>query len=394
MINFDLTNKTLPPYIFADLDRLKEEARKNNQDIIDFSMGNPDLAPPEHVIEKISELTKNPNLYGYSVSGGIKDLKKALCDYYLRRFNVNIDPENESLVTVGAKEGLTSFANVLSEKGRAIIVPNPSYPIHTFAFIIARSKAVSIESSHPEEFLKKFKNYVETADIKPSAVLVNFPCNPTAHDVGLDFYQELVDFCLKHQIYIISDIAYCEIYFNENRKPHSILEVKRAKEIAIEFSSTSKSYSMAGCRVGFAAGNKNLILNLRKIKSYLDYGSFLPIQMAAIEALSEKSDPYLKKIRKIYHKRALFLIDQFKTQLGWNIEMPDSTMFLWTKIPEKFNPHRNSFEFCRYLIEKEGVALSPGSAFGSAGEGHVRISLIRNDSDVIEAVSRIKRLFS
>lgn len=390
MSEFHLT-KILPPYIFAEIDQLKISAKKKGLDIIDYGMGNPDMPPPQHVMDELIELSKNPNLYGYSVSGGMERLKKGLCDYYARRFHVELEYDSESLVTIGAKEGLTSLANAISDHKGYIAVPNPSYPIHTFAFIIARSRTISIDNPSPEQFLKNFKKHVETSKEKPMAVVVNFPCNPTTQIVSLDFYEELVDFCLRHQIYIISDLAYCEIYFGAENKPHSILEIPRAKEIAIEFTSMSKSYSMAGCRVGFAAGNRKLIAALKKIKSYLDYGSFMPLQLVSISAMSEKSDKYLDDLRATYFNRAQFLAKALKEELNWEVELPKSTMFIWTKIPAKFN--MNAFEFCHNLIKECGVALSPGSSFGSNGEGHVRFSLIHEKDRTTEAVSRMKKFF-
>lgn len=391
MSDFELT-KTLPPYIFAKIDQLKLDAKNKGLDIIDFGMGNPDLAPPQNVIDYLTKLTANPKLYGYSVSGGINDLKQSFCKYYAKRFNVNLDPKDEALVTIGAKEGLTSLATAISNQNNHIIVPNPSYPIHTFAFIIAKSKVVTIDNLNSADFLQSFKDHIENSPQKPVAIIVNFPCNPTTDIVNLEFYQELVDFCLYHKIYIISDIAYCEIYFDENDKPPSILQVKRAKEIAVEFSSISKTYSMAGCRVGFAAGNKDLIKALKTIKSYLDYGSFIPLQMAAIEAMGEQSDQYLQEIRQIYQQRAVFLRDQLAQKLNWEVKMPKATMFLWAKIPNQFQ-HINSFDFCYKLIQECGVALSPGSSFGSQGEGYVRFSLIHEKEKTIEAINRMVTFF-
>lgn len=391
MSDFHLT-KVLPPYIFAEIDQLKLDARNRGIDIIDYGMGNPDLPPPQHVMDKLVDLSKDKTLYGYSVSGGMERLKKALRDYYLRRFHVELDHKTQTLITIGAKEGLTSLATAISDHKNYILVPNPSYPIHTFAFIIAGSRTVSVDNPNPKQFLENFKNLVATAKEKPAAIIVSFPCNPTTQTVGLDFYEELVDFCLRHQIYIVSDIAYSEIYYGEENKAHSILEVAGAKDIAIEFSSTSKSYCMAGCRVGFAAGNKKLIAALTKIKSYLDYGSFMPLQLAAIDAMSEKSDKYLDEMRDIYLKRAKFLTKILKTELNWEVDLPKATMFLWTKLPKEFQ-HLSSFEFCDKLIKECGVALSPGSSFGSNGEGYVRFSLIHDEQRTIEAVKRMKEVF-
>jgi alanine-synthesizing transaminase len=389
---FFLTKK-LPAYIFAAIHKLKQEAIASGLQIIDFGMGNPDSAPPKHVMEKLAELAQNPKLYGYSTVGGVDALKQALMSYYKRRFGVELDYKNECLVTIGAKEGIASLATAIAAPDDVIAVANPGYPIHTFAFVIAKSNLLPINAIEPRDFLDKFKAAALAAPKKPIAVIVNYPSNPTSQTVDLSFYQELVDFCLEHKIYIISDIAYGEIYFDEQQKPHSILEIKGAKDIAIEFSSVSKSYSMAGCRVGFAAGNPTLIAALYKIKSYLDYGSFEPLQLVAIDAMSEKSDQYLKDLRQKYFSRAKFLVNLLDKELGWKVAMPKAGMFLWAKItPELFAKTKtnNSFDFCKTLIQKTGVALSAGSSFGDNGEGYVRFSLIREENEMAEAVKRIK----
>ena len=388
---FYLTEK-LPPYVFASIYDLKRKVAATGMEIIDFGMGNPDSAPPQHVIDRLAELSTNYKLYGYGPSGGVDELKQALCNYYKRRFGVDLDYKSESLITIGAKEGIASLATAISDDKNYIIVPNPSYPIHTFAFMISGAQVVHIDALDGRSFLTKFKAFVENSKEKPAAVIVNYPCNPTTKIVGLDFYEEIVDFCRHHQIYIISDIAYCEIYFNEEDKPHSILEVKGAKDLAIEFSSVSKSYSMAGCRVGFAVGNQALIKALGKIKSYLDYGSFSPVQYAAIDALSEKSDGYLADLRKKYQNRALFLADLLEKELNWKFDKPEASMFLWGKIPQQFS-HLNSFDFCKELLEKTGVAISPGSSFGSNGDGYVRFSLIHEQENMIKAVKKMKEEF-
>ncbi len=389
--DFYLTSK-LPPYIFAAIYKLKSEAAANGLEIVDFGMGNPDSAPPQHVMDRLSELARDPKLFGYSVTGGIDILKKSICEYYERRFNVHLDYKSESLVTIGAKEGIASLATAISDSNNYMIVPSPAYPIHTFAFEISKSNVVHISALSGEEFLREFIDYVEKASKKPLAVIVSFPCNPTTEIVGIDFYEELVDFCKKHKIYIISDVAYAELYFSEKDKPHSILEVKGAKDIAIEFSSVSKSYSMAGCRVGFAVGNKNLISALYKIKSYLDYGSFGPLQLVACDALSEKSDQYLVDLRKKYHSRGEFLVELLKKELSWNVDAPKASMFLWSKLPKEFS-HLSSFDFCRKMIEEVGVAMSPGSSFGKNGEGFVRFSLIHNEANMMKAVEKMKLVF-
>jgi alanine-synthesizing transaminase len=388
---FYLTQK-LPPYIFAAMYELKTKAAARGVEIIDFGMGNPDSAPPQHVMDEISKLTRNPKLFGYSVTGGIDVLKEAICSYYARRFGVKIDSATESLVTIGAKEGIASLATAISDSQNYFVVPSPAYPIHTFAFAIAKTNVVHLAAFSGVEFLRELKNYVAKAAKPPLAVIVSFPCNPTTEIVGLDFYEELVAFCKAHKIYIISDIAYCELYFNEKDKPHSVLEIKGAKDIAIEFSSVSKSYSMAGCRVGFAVGNPILIGALYKIKSYLDYGSFNPLQIAAAEALSEKSDFYLEQLRQKYKSRGEFLVKLLQSELSWSVEKPKASMFVWAKLPEKFS-NFSSFEFCKKMIEETGVVMSPGSSFGANGEGFVRLSLIHDEEKMQKAVTALKRVF-
>ncbi len=388
---FYLTEK-LPPYIFAAIYQLKREAAAKGLEIIDFGMGNPDSAPPKHVMDRLSELSRDGSLFGYSTTGGIEILKKSICNYYQKRFGVELDYRSEALVTIGAKEGIASLATAISDEKNYICVPSPSYPIHTFGFVIAKTNLHHIEAIAAKDFLAQFKKHVETSSQKPQAVIVSYPCNPTTEIVGLDFYQELVDFCLKHQIYIISDVAYAELYFEEKDKPHSILEIKGAKDIAIEFSSVSKSYSMAGCRVGFACGNPILVDALYKIKSYLDYGSFDPIQIVAAEELTEKSDEYLKNLRQLYKTRGEFLVDIFARELSWNIEKPKASMFVWTSLPKQFS-HLSSFEFCKKILLECGVAFTPGSAFGKSGEGFVRLSLIRNEDEVRKAIKKLKTVF-
>ena len=388
---FYLTEK-LPPYIFAAMYKLKTDAAATGVDIIDFGMGPPDSPPPQFVMDRLAELSRDPKLFGYSVTGGIDVLKKAICEYYARRFNVELDYNSEALVTIGAKEGIASLASAISSPENYMIVPSPAYPIHTFAFTLSKSNIIHLPAISGADFLREFKKYIEAVEEKPLAVIVSYPCNPTTEIVGLDFYEELVAFCIKHKIYIISDIAYCELYFNEADKPHSILEVKGAKDIAIEFSSVSKSYSMAGCRVGFAVGNPTLVGALYKIKSYLDYGSFNPLQMVAVDALSEKSDEYLAGLRQKYKARGEFLVELLDKELGWKIEKPKASMFLWTKLPKQF-AHLTSFEFCQKMIAETGVVMSPGSSFGANGEGFARFSLIRDEDDMKKAVAALKKVF-
>lgn len=389
---FYLTEK-LPPYIFEEIHNLKKEVAARGVEIIDFGMGNPDSAPPAHSMKKLEELSQNPKLYGYSVVGGIDLLKQEFCNYYARRFGVDLDYKSEAIVTIGAKEGLTSLATAIASADNYIMVPSPSYPIHTFAFIISKSNVVHINAIKSADFLRQFKNHVETAAKKPLAVVVNYPCNPTSEVVGLDFYEELVAFCKHHKIYIISDIAYCELYFDEAHIPPSILQVKGAKDVAIEFSSVSKSYSLAGARIGFAAGNKDLVKALYKMKSYLDYGSFEPLQIVAAESLTQKSDQYLHDLREKYKARAQFMVKILDDELGWKVEMPKASMFIWTRLPQQFS-HLKTADFCKTLLEDTGVALSAGTGFGDSGEGFVRFSLIHEKAKMTEAVALMKHFFN
>lgn len=387
---FYLTKK-LPPYIFAAINEVKAEAVKKGIDLIDFGMGNPDSAPPEHVIKYLNKLTQQPSLYGYSTVGGIENLRKAICAYYKRVFSVNLDYKTESLVTIGSKEGISSLATAISDEKSHICIASPSYPIHTFAFTIARSNTYHINAVSAEGFLQSFKEHVAKNKNKVKAVIVNYPSNPTAEIVDLAFYKDLVAFCKKNKIFIISDIAYAELYFDPKNKPPSILQVKGAKDIAIEFYSTSKSYSMAGCRVGFALGNKDLISALFKIKCYLDYGSFEPLQLAAVEALSTKSDDYLDSLRKLYDDRGHYFIKKAQEILDWKIPKSKASMFLWTKLPQKFR-HMSSYDFCQKLIIRTGVVFCPGSSFGENGEGYIRISLIHNNEKVDQALNKVAEL--
>lgn len=392
---FYLTEK-LPPYIFAAIYHLKMEAAENGVEIIDFGMGTPDSPPPQFVMDRLAELSLNGKMFCYSVTGGIEILREAICSYYKRRFNVDLDVKSEALVTIGAKEGIASLATAISDSQNYFVVPSPAYPIHTFAFALSKSNVVHLPAIKSQDFLRDFKKFVEEKvaknEPKPLAVIVNYPCNPTTEIVGLDFYEEIVAFCKKHQIYIISDVAYCELYFDEKDKPNSILEVEGAKDVAIEFSSVSKSYSMAGCRVGFAVGNKTLIKALYKIKSYLDYGSFNPLQIAAVDALSEKSDEYLENLRVLYKERGEFLCNLLEKELNWVVEKPKASMFIWTKLPKQFS-HLSSFDFCKKMIQETGVVMTPGSSFGANGEGFVRFSLIRNESETRKAVAALKKVF-
>lgn len=381
--------KRLPPYVFAEVNRMKAAARARGEDIIDFGMGNPDTPTPQHIIDKMIETVQNPRTHGYSTSRGIPGLRKALCHYYQKRFNVEINPETEAIVTLGSKEGLASLATAITKPGDVIMVPNPSYPIHTYGFIIAGASVWSIPNFVGQKgLIQKVKDAIEQCSPKPLALVLNFPGNPTAEVVDLEFYEQVVDLCKFHGIYIISDLAYAEIYFDESAPPPSILQVKGAKDICIEFTSVSKTYSMAGWRVGFAAGCPKLISALTHIKSYIDYGSFTPIQVAAAAALNGPQECVVE-LRKMYKERRDILVEGFHAA-GWEIPCPAASMFSWAPIPEQFK-ELGSLEFSKLLLREAEVAVAPGIGFGSHGEGHVRIAIVENAQRIRQASKNIKK---
>ncbi|MBT4922542.1 MAG: aminotransferase class I/II-fold pyridoxal phosphate-dependent enzyme [Rickettsiales bacterium] len=380
--------ENLPSYVFAEINRLRHRARVKGLDVIDLGMGNPDGHPPEHVIEKLSETSTKLKVHGYSMSRGINGLRLAQSEYYARRFGVDVDPESEMIVTIGSKEGISALSLAITGPDDYFLVPSPAYPIHVWGPVIASGKVKTIRNLPEDNYLENLKSFLENAAIKPIAVIVNYPCNPTAEVVDLAFYEELVDICRAYQIYVISDLAYSEIYFGDN-KPPSILQVKGAKDVAIEFTSLSKTYSMAGWRVGFAAGNKTLIAAITKMKSYLDYGIFTPIQIAATYAIRD-CDDYIEENRKKYKERRDVLI-QGLDQAGWNVTVPDASMFVWAKIPDKFSD-LGSLAFSKLLLEKANVVVSPGIGFGVEGDGYVRISLVENVNRIRQATKNIKLL--
>ena len=377
----------LPPYVFAQVNAKRALERSKGRDIIDLGMGNPDSMPPQKVIDKLSLAAQGSNIHSYSISKGIKGLRKAQCEYYQHRFGVELDYETELIVNIGSKEGLSSLALAMTGPGDDIIVPNPSYPIHSWGFIIAGANVIDIENLNQNRFFSLFKDYVEKTSKKPLAVVINYPNNPTSETTNIEFYEEIVDFCKFHNIYIISDLAYAEIYFSDTPPP-SILQVKGAKDIAIEFTSLSKSFSMAGWRIGFTAGNKDLIAAVTKMKSYLDYGIFTPMQIAATVAINDCMD-YIAEVRALYKERRDILVSGLQ-QAGWGVPCPDASMFIWTKIPESYR-HLSSLDFSKFLLEKAEVAVSPGNGFGKMGEGYVRISLVENKNRIRQAVKNIKK---
>ncbi len=385
--------KRLPPYIFSEINSLKANLRKDNVDIIDFGMGNPDIDAGKHIVDKLIETAKKSKVHRYSSSKGISGLRRAKASYYERRFGVSLDPETEIITTLGSKEGLANLASAMTAPGDLILVPNPTYPIHAYGFMIAGGTLRHVPSLvegvfNPEEYLNTLSRAVMHSIPKPIALVISFPSNPTAQLCDLDFYKELVKFAKKQSIWILSDLAYSEIYFDDNPPP-SILQIEGAKEVCVEFTSMSKTFSMAGWRVGFAVGNKYLINALTRIKSYLDYGAFTPVQVAAVEALNGPQ-VYIDQIRNEYKRRRDTLIASMK-RAGWEIPKPPATMFAWAPIPKKFQ-NMGSMEFAKMLMQKASVAVAPGIGFGEYGEGYVRIGLVENEHRIRQAAKSVKKL--
>ena len=378
--------KRLPPYVFAEVNAMKAKARAAGDDIIDFGMGNPDLMPPQHVMDKVTETMKDPKAHRYSVSKGIHGLRKAMAAYYERRFNVSVDPDSEVIATLGSKEGLANLAQAITAPGDVILVPNPSYPIHHFGFIIAGATIRHLPTTKDHDLMEMLAQAVRHSVPKPLALVINYPSNPTAEVVDLNFYKEVVAFCKKHEIYILSDLAYAEIYFN-GKPPPSILQVPGARDIAVEFTSMSKTYSMAGWRMGFAVGNKNLISALTRMKSYVDYGAFTPVQVAATAALNGPQD-CIDQNRAVYKRRRDVLVEGMKGS-GFEIPSPDATMFAWVPLPDQWK-EVGSMEFSKQLIEHAKVAVAPGIGFGEYGDDFVRIALVENEQRIRQAVRNMK----
>ncbi len=378
--------RRLPPYVFAEVNSAKAKARAVGEDIIDLGMGNPDSPTPPHIVAKLIEAVQDPRAHRYSTSKGIPGLRRALAGYYDRRFGVSLNPETEVIATLGSKEGLANLAAAITSPGDTILVPNPSYPIHQFGFIIAGASVRSVPATPNDEMLLALDRAVRHSVPKPTALIVNFPSNPTAYLADLDFYKEIVTFCRKHDIYILSDLAYAEIYFGDNVPP-SILQVEGAKDIAVEFTSMSKTYSMPGWRMGFAAGNPKLINALTRMKSYLDYGAFTPIQVAATAALNGPQD-CVREMRDLYRERRDVLIRGLHAA-GWDVPSPDGSMFAWAPIPPRF-AHLGSLEFSKQLLARARVAVAPGIGFGEHGDGHVRIALVENTHRLRQALRNIR----
>ena len=379
--------KRLPPYVIAEVNAMRAEARAGGEDIIDLGMGNPDLPPPDHVIEKLCEVARKPGAHGYSQSRGIPGLRRAQANYYARRFGVEIDPEREVVVTMGSKEGLASLATAITAPGDVVLAPNPSYPIHTFGFIIAGATIRAVPTTPDEQYWESLDRAIAFTVPRPSILVVNYPSNPTAETVDLAFYERLVAWAREHKVWVLSDLAYSELYF-DGKPTVSILQVPGAKDVAIEFTSLSKTYSMAGWRMGFAVGNAKLIAAMTRVKSYLDYGAFTPIQAAACAALNGPQD-IVEKNRQLYHKRRDVLVESFG-RAGWDIPSPPASMFAWAPLPPALK-HLGSLEFSKQLLTHAKVAVAPGVGYGENGEGFVRIAMVENEQRLRQAARNVKR---
>ncbi len=382
--------KRLPPYVFDAVNRAKAKARAAGEDIIDFGMGNPDMPTPQHIVDKMIEAVADPRTHRYSTSRGIPGLRKAMAAYYERRFGVELDPEREIIATLGSKEGLANLAQAITAPGDTILVPNPSYPIHPYGFIIAGASIRHLPTGPSHDFMTMLERATRHSVPAPTALVLNYPSNPTAEVVDLDFYGTVVDFCRSRNIWILSDMAYGEIYFDGNPPP-SILQIPGAREIAVEFTSMSKTYAMPGWRVGFAAGNARLVQALARIKSYLDYGAFTPIQVAATAALNGPQD-CVEEMRTIYGHRRDVLVKSM-ADAGWTIPSPAATMFAWVPIPPAF-AHLGSLEFSQLLLAEAKVAVAPGVGFGEYGDTHVRIALVENEHRIRQAARNVRRFLS
>src|SRR4051812_36790019 len=380
----------LPPYVFAEVNAMKAAARARGEDIVDLGMGNPDGAPPKHVIDKLAEVAAKPNAHRYSASRGIPGLRKAQAAYYQRRFGVAVDPDKEVIVTLGSKEGLANLAQAITAPGDVVLAPNPSYPIHTFGFIIAGAAIRSIPAAPGDDFFARLERSLHYSVPRPKELVVGYPSNPTAYVADLAFYERLVAFPRENDLIVIFDLAYAEIYFGDTPTP-SILQVDGAKDVAGEFTSMSKTYSMAGWRIGFAVGNARLIEALARVKSYLDYGAFTPVQAAACAALNGPQD-IVAANRALYQKRRDVLGESFG-RAGWEIPPPQASMFAWAPIPDRFH-NLGSMEFSKKLLTEAHVAVAPGVGFGEQGEGFVRIALVENEQRLRQAARGVKKMLA
>ena len=377
----------LPPYVFETVNRAKAAARNQGADIIDLGMGNPDLPAPTHVLEKLKETVGRPRTDRYSASKGIPGLRRAQAGYYARRFGVKLNPETQIVATLGSKEGFANVAQAITAPGDVILTPNPSYPIHAFGFLMAGGVIRSVPSEPTPQFFTALERAVLHSIPKPIAVVVCYPSNPTAYVATVDFYRDLVAFAKKHNLIVLSDLAYAEVYF-DNNPPPSVLQVPGAIDVTVEFTSMSKTFSMPGWRMGFAVGNERIIAALARVKSYLDYGAFTPVQVAATAALNGPED-CIRDMRETYHRRRDVLVESFG-RAGWEIPPPRASMFAWAPLPVPF-ARVGSVEFSTLLVEKAELAVSPGIAFGEYGEGFVRIALVENEQRIRQAARNLRR---
>ena len=381
--------KRLPPYVFNIVNQRKADFRAAGEDIIDFGMGNPDQPAPKHIINKLVEAAQREDTHRYSLSKGIPRLRQSICDWYMQKFNVELDPDEEAIITIGSKEGLAHLALAMLSPGDAVLVPNPAYPIHPYGCVIAGAEVIYIPMTDDTDFFEELEKSIRDSWPKPKLIILNFPANPTTHCVELEFFERVVAIAKEHNIWVINDIAYAEITFDAYQPP-SILQVDGAKDIAAEFYSLSKTYNMPGWRVGFMCGNKTMVGALARLKSYLDYGMFTPIQVAAIAALDGPQD-CVDEIRAMYGSRRDVLLGGLNS-LGWEVTPPKATMFVWAKIPEQFADQK-SLDFSMHMLEKAKVAVSPGIGFGQYGDNHVRFSLIENEHRTRQALRGIKKMF-
>jgi len=379
--------KRLPPYVFESVNRVKAAARNAGADIIDLGMGNPDLPTPAHVIEKMKETLGKPRTDRYSSSKGIPGLRKAQAAYYARRFGVKLNPDTQIVATLGSKEGFANVAQAITEPGDVVLVPNPSYPIHAFGFLMAGGSIRSIPSEPGPEFFHALERAVVHSIPKPIAVVICYPSNPTAMVADLEFYRDVVAFAKKHEILVLSDLAYAEVYFDDNPPP-SVLQVPGAMDVTVEFTSMSKTFSMAGWRMGFAVGNERVIAALTRVKSYLDYGAFTPVQVAATAALNGPED-CINEMRQTYKVRRDAMVDSF-ARAGWDIPSPRASMFAWAPIPERFRP-LGSVKFAELLVEKASVAVAPGIGFGEHGDDYVRLAVVENEQRIRQAARNVRK---
>lgn len=382
--------RRLPPYVFEQVNRLKASARANGADIIDLGMGNPDLPTPKAIVDKLVEVVRDPRTHRYSSSRGIPGLRRAQANYYARRFGVKLDPETQIVATLGSKEGFANMAQAITAPGDVILCPNPTYPIHAFGFIMSGGVIRSLQVEPDDNFIPALERGFRHSIPKPLALILNYPSNPTALVASLDFYKDVVAFARKNDLIILSDLAYSEIYFDGNPPP-SVLQVPGAMDVTVEFTSMSKTFSMPGWRMGFAVGNERLIAALTRVKSYLDYGAFTPIQVAATAALNgDGSD--IAEVREVYHRRRDVMVDSFG-KAGWQIPAPAASMFAWAPIPQAFR-HLGSLEFSKLLIEHADVAVAPGIGFGEHGDDHVRLAFVENEHRIRQAARSIKRFLA